>query len=268
LKKHSYDRIATSNGSGWIATEMSPLTEKFSDAVTISNEPGVYLDIGAGNGMASYEVLLNGKNNTVYINDINVSLLMHFQEEALDFGYEESKFFLKPGKFPDDLDFADNFFDAIHCANLIHFLSPEQMEPSFSKIMRWLKPGGKVYLIAATLWMKLFLDIIMDKVSFKSFDGYVYFEPVARNNMPVEPFKNVPESLKRVVHDFLENGISLFQMDGLRRMCMAHGFNVKEAGYYTPSDTPPHMSPPIDTPYYATNTYVIGQKPGILSLNN
>jgi len=44
----------------------------------------------------------------------------------------------------------ENHFGAILCCRVLHFLTGEEIDASVANMFRWLKPGGRVYLIADT----------------------------------------------------------------------------------------------------------------------
>lgn len=48
------------------------------------------------------------------------------------------------------VDFEPEQFGAILCSRVLHFLSGEDIEASVTKMAKWLRPGGRLYLVADT----------------------------------------------------------------------------------------------------------------------
>ncbi|MBT5891582.1 MAG: class I SAM-dependent methyltransferase [Chromatiales bacterium] len=49
-----------------------------------------------------------------------------------------------------DAHLPDNQFAAILCSRVFHFLTGDEIDASLANMFRWLKPGGRLYLIADT----------------------------------------------------------------------------------------------------------------------
>jgi hypothetical protein len=43
--------------------------------------------------------------------------------------------------------------DAVHASSVLHFLTGRQLEIGAAKVARWLKPGGTLWVHAATPWL-------------------------------------------------------------------------------------------------------------------
>jgi SAM-dependent methyltransferase len=54
------------------------------------------------------------------------------------------------GQFPGSLHFEE--LDAIHCSNVLHFLSGSEIELGAGKMYEWLKPGGLLFLQVGTIY--------------------------------------------------------------------------------------------------------------------
>ena len=56
-----------------------------------------------------------------------------------------------------DVDFEKEHFGAILCSRVLHFMSGEDIDASVARMASWLKPGGRLYLVADTpygIWRK------------------------------------------------------------------------------------------------------------------
>ncbi len=134
---------------GWSSTELSPLSRLFVEFCR-ENAGAKVLDIGAAYGIASIAALDTGA--FVVANDLDES---HLEELP-----NHSRLTLKPGKFPRFLHFEDSSFDAVHASNVFHFLTGNQLVAGFRAIARWLRPGGKVFVQAATPWQAPFAGFL------------------------------------------------------------------------------------------------------------
>jgi 2-polyprenyl-3-methyl-5-hydroxy-6-metoxy-1,4-benzoquinol methylase len=100
------------------------------------------LDIGGGYGSLSKKLL--EKKATVILNDMDERHLLLARKSIDKSCY--NKFYLKPGKFPQDLDFPDNSLSSVILFRVLLFLSPAEIEEGLTKINKWLKPGGKFFI--------------------------------------------------------------------------------------------------------------------------
>ena len=65
------------------------------------------------------------------------------------------------GEFPADFkQFDTASFDAVLLNRVLHFLTPEQITRTLKELFRILKPGGKVFIIAITPYVKRFESFI------------------------------------------------------------------------------------------------------------
>lgn len=98
------------------------------------------LDIGCGEGN-----LLKKDRDNIYGIDINKTLIEKLQLEGLLVKYGDAT------KIP----FEDNFFDVVHCSNVIEHLLPSEAHKMFLEMQRVLKSNGKIILITPmpkTVW--------------------------------------------------------------------------------------------------------------------
>lgn len=107
------------------------------------------MDVGAGDGIATLEVLKRG--GKVVANDLAAEHLEEIVKrtppEYLDNLQTVS------GKFPDVVDFPDDYFGAVLISRVFHFFNGEQIEDSLTKLFRLMCPGARIYIIADTVYM-------------------------------------------------------------------------------------------------------------------
>lgn len=138
----------TLNNMGGMSIDFDPVTLAFLEAAESCSFP--VLDVGAAFGAVTKEALKLGA--TVTANDLNSEHLKILEAEV-----EQSlKKRLKSiaGRFPDDLQFSSNSFDAILLARVLHFMTGEQIESGLRDIQKWLRPGGSVFIVGVTPFLK------------------------------------------------------------------------------------------------------------------
>ena len=108
--------------------------------------PGRSLDIGAAYGVATLPALRNGA--TVIANDMD--------ERHLKILYSRVPVELRPrlelasGAFPDNVDFPVASLGAVLICRVMHFFDGPRIERAATKVMSWLAPGGKVFVVGET----------------------------------------------------------------------------------------------------------------------
>lgn len=112
---------------------------------------GPVLDIGAGFGVASLSAATAGAS--VIANDVDERHLRIIVEQATSAGVGE-RLVTQPGRFPTDLHIPSQSLGAIHASQVLHFLSGSDLMTGAALMFRWLQPGGKVFTITGTPYVK------------------------------------------------------------------------------------------------------------------
>jgi SAM-dependent methyltransferase len=147
-------RRLTRNRMGWVSEQLSPLTTLFVDFCSDSSAP--VLDIGAAFGAASLAALRKGA--IVIANDLDPAHLAELERRTPP--ADRPRLHLKPGRFPRELHFEPATLAAVHASNVFHFLTGNQLEQGVRAIARWLRPGGKLFVQAATPYQAPFAAFI------------------------------------------------------------------------------------------------------------
>jgi len=126
---------------GWEARELNALSRMFAEFC----RPGMaVLDIGAAEGLASRAAVAAGAR--VFANDLRA--------------VEIPGTVAKPGRFPREIAFDPESLDAVHASSVFHFLSGKELDRGFRLIARWLRPGGKLFALAASPYQAPFLEFV------------------------------------------------------------------------------------------------------------
>ncbi len=132
---------------GWSSNTLNELSEMFVAAC----QPGMtVLDIGAAMGVATIPALERG---------VIAHVIEPSAEHVAAFSGHE-RLHLHHGRFPRDLKLPADSIDLAHASNVFHFLTGRQLELGAALLHRVLKPGGKVFVIAATPYMAPFAGAV------------------------------------------------------------------------------------------------------------
>ena len=148
----------TRNNMGWAAEKPNQINQLFVDycATGACGETSPALDIGAAYGLASIAALNVGAH--VIANDLDPAHLEEIARRTPDTSL--SRLQLKAGRFPRAIHFEPETLGAIHASNVFHFLSGNQLAYGIRCASRWLRPGGKLFVQAATPYQAQFAAFI------------------------------------------------------------------------------------------------------------
>lgn len=121
---------------GWSSDQLSPLSLSFVEFSRACTAP--VLDIGAGLGTAALAAV--GAGARVIANDVDEGALERLSGQMQ----------VRAGRFPRELHFEPGTLGAVHASNVFHFLTGNQLEYGFRAIARWLRPGARLLVQAAT----------------------------------------------------------------------------------------------------------------------
>jgi hypothetical protein len=218
-------RVPTLNKMGWMHPKIDNITAKFLEYCR--QHKGVkVLEIGAAYGYASKAALKEGA--LVWINDLDERHLQIFKEDIKE---KEllSKVTLLPGDFPDAIKLSPNSFDAILAVRVFHFFEPNKLERAAAETYKYLKKGGRVYIVAETPYLKNWAGYIPVYESKKSkgdpYPGY---------------FTNLSDYNKTNAKN-LPNAFNFLDPDVLTRVYTKAGFKVELATFLDRQDFPENM---------------------------
>lgn len=144
----STEIVPINNGFGWTSTVPNQITCAVIDHLSNGGAASCrVLDIGVGLGVATIPLLKTGA--AIIANDLEESHLRAIREAAAARNLQ-NRLETVLGRFPDEVSFRD--LDAIHCSNVLHFLSGEEIDRGARRMHDWLKPGGAVFIQAGTIY--------------------------------------------------------------------------------------------------------------------
>lgn len=136
--------VRTLNSMGYMTSTLDRFSQAFVDFAPTA--PARCLDIGAAYGVASLAALRNGA--AVVANDIDERHLSILRDRV-DAPLRE-RLTLVSGDFPDKIDFAPASLGAVLICRVMHFFDGPAIERAAAKVMTWLAPGGKVFVVSET----------------------------------------------------------------------------------------------------------------------
>ena len=147
--------IPTLDRQGAIWLYIDEITQAYLDFA--GQTKGTLLEIAAGYGHIVIKALEAGAEK-VFANEIDADQLAIIKSRTP--AEYSDKLVCCLGQFPEHLEFSDASFDGIYNARLFHFFDGDRIRASLTKFYRWLKPGGRVFLVNDAVYRTIFKPLI------------------------------------------------------------------------------------------------------------
>lgn len=196
--------VPTMNDKGFMFEVIDDYAEEF--IAYAGQSPDEALEIGCAYGIATIAALKNGARVTACdMDERHLEVLKSRAPESL-----HEQLTLVKGMLP-DAGLQENHFGSLLCSRVLHFLTGEEIEQSVQNMYRWLKPGGKLFLVADTpfgVWRKFIPTWEANIEAGERWPGlmvppvkYLPYEPSSEDIGP--PLMNLldPDLLKRTAED-------------------------------------------------------------------
>jgi SAM-dependent methyltransferase len=209
--------IPTLDGQGAIWLYTDEITKTYLDFV--KQTKGITLEVAAGYGHVVIKALEAGASK-MYANEIDARQLAIIQARTpVEYA---NRLVCCLGQFPEHLDFPDSSFDGIYNARLFHFFEGDQVRAGLVKFYRWLKPGGRVFLVNDAIYRTIFKPLIP-----------VYEKQVAQGCEWPGLIKDVRSCIPVNLHpQTFPAKMNFMDPTVLTRELKRAGFKVVEAGLY------------------------------------
>lgn len=127
-----------------------------------------------------------------------------------------------------DASFPPDHYGSILCSRVLHFLRGEDVDASVRKMASWLRPGGRLYLVADTpygIWRKAIPKFEAGKAAGERWPGMIIglHDYLAGDIKPAKPIEKPPF-------------MNLMDPDLLSRACREAGLTVVDAAFIDRSD--------------------------------
>jgi SAM-dependent methyltransferase len=211
--------VPTMNDKGFMFEVLDEYADDFIQTAGASNDAA--LEIGCAYGVATIAALQAGATITACdMDQRHLDVLRSRIDDKL-----AEQLTLQTGTLP-DIDLPEAHFGSLLCSRVLHFLTGEEIERSVQNMFRWLKPGGRLYLIADTpfgIWRNFIPTWDENIAAGERWPGFM-LKPV--NYLPYEPSSE----------DIGPPIMNLMVPDLLRRTCEESGFEVTRTSFIDRSD--------------------------------
>lgn len=135
--------VPTMNGKGFMFEVLDDYAQEFIEHAGTSGEPAI--DVGCAYGIATIGALKRGAKVTACdMDQRHLEVLKSRTPKEL-----HAQLTTMTGQLP-DIDLPKQQFRSLLCSRVLHFLHGEDVEASVANFFSWLKPGGKMFLVADT----------------------------------------------------------------------------------------------------------------------
>ncbi len=210
-------------GGGFMLIHLDPISSKFIDFAKSCTYP--ILDIGSAFGVATIAALKNS-SCSIIADDIGVENLLILRNQTEE--QDRKRLYLNTNRFPQTLDFKPNSLEGILICRVFHFLKSEEIEEGLQKMVQWLIPGGKLFIVTATPFqgnLKEFVPIYEERwANNNPWPGYVEnYGPTSGLSHNLHPFLHVMDERP------------------LRKALESSGFTIQEIQYIDRRKTLPTL---------------------------
>jgi 2-polyprenyl-3-methyl-5-hydroxy-6-metoxy-1,4-benzoquinol methylase len=212
--------VRTGNRRGWISTAMFYLSRRFVEHCA-DHHDGPVLDMGCGLGLASVSAARMGAS--VVAVDLSRGHLSKLSAEDCRPG----RVMPIQSRFPDNSAFHGGAFDTIHCANMLNFLTGEEIVAGARLMYRWLRPGGTLFLQVSTPFNAIIASFVpvyeRRKAAGERWPGII--EDVTKFTA-----KEIAANLPAMIHPL--------EIDTIEPVYAEAGFQIRESFEYRPKEQP------------------------------
>ena len=216
-------RIQTFNKMG----AMYPIPDAvFKPFIEICQMPGSkILDIGATYGLTCEQALKAGCKDYTAI-DLDERHLKILAKNVADMNPAYLNHLkLISGSYPAEINLPINNYDAILMARILQFMAPQEISASLAKAYDSLKPGGSIYAVLLTPYVKGYASFIPEFQ--KRLDAGDEFPGFVKNKIDYTD-KTIPLSTR---HSNLTGHICFFDTITAQRIFEKAGFVVEKSEY-------------------------------------
>lgn len=196
--------VPTLNGTGSMFLVLDDYAKEFIDYSGSSGKPAA--EIGCAYGIATIAALEQGA--TVTACDMEPRHLKILRERTPE--KFRARLTTKVGKLP-DIDLPENAFGSLLCSRVLHFLYGNDVDKSVAQMFRWLRPGGRLFLVADTPYgiYRNFIPVFEERLAngerwpgeLEETAHYLPFEVPEKNSGPEFLHFLCPEQLTRTAEE-------------------------------------------------------------------
>ena len=141
------------------------------------------------------------------------------------------------GQLPDKVPLEAGSVSGIMCAQVLHFLNPDDVLASFQNFANWLPPGGVLVVLACSHYQQMYLAVpgkvaAIDAVMEKDPEGCHGFTPAGSESQEMieAMLRSVPEEMRAAVPSISQQ-FQTFSPPQLRAIATKVGLKVDSVEY-------------------------------------
>lgn len=212
--------IPTLNNTGYMTMHLDSYSQEFVEYA--AQVKGPVLEVGAAYGIATLAALARGAQ--IICNDICAQHLMIVKQQAFLKKLDPANLTILPGDFPQTVEFPANYLQSILMCRVLHLFDGPAIERSLQKAYTFLKPGGKLFIIAETPYLRFLTSFIPE------------YEKNVKQNVQ---WPGLVTDIKKYFNDPMFPKMANFMdPDILSRSLKNQGFNIDKMGFIDRSDFP------------------------------
>jgi ubiquinone/menaquinone biosynthesis C-methylase UbiE len=216
--------IPTLNQMGFMTSTLDSFSEEFTtfSALPWEGTSKLSLEIGAAYGVATLKALQKGAH--ILANDIHEDHLTLLQERVPE--NLRKRLTLFPGQFPEGVELKNNSLKAILICRVLHFFNEEKLSQSLQKFVKALEPGGKIFVVTETPYLKNFLPFVPT------------FEKRKEEGLPLPGFVEDVMKIDPIRGQFLPKEMMVFDKDVLSHLFKSVGFHIEKCEEFARPEFP------------------------------
>jgi SAM-dependent methyltransferase len=218
-KWHLPNMEPTLNNTGFMFKVLDEFADDF--IYFAGQADGPVLDLGCAFGVATIAALEAGGTVTACdLEQQHLDILVENTPEKL-----RANLTCVQGQLP-GVSFPEESFSAILCSRVLHFLDGAAIDASVANMYSWLKPGGRLYLVADTpygIWRKMIPTFEQKKEKGDRWPGLMIGLENYLPSAPDHPIDGPPF-------------MNLLDPDLLTRICTDAGLTVQRTSFIDRSD--------------------------------
>lgn len=215
--------VMTLNNMGMMTTYLDEYTQQF--LYFVNKHKGRVLEVGAAYGAVSLAALKLGVD--VIANDIcPAHLHILFENTPEEF---RSQLQLLPGSFPDEVQLPPNSLTACYIARTLGYMPIPDMQRGLRNVYEFLKPGGKLFIITATVYTQALKNLIPS-----------YEQRVRNKEEWPGYFTGLKDRVTQKYAAYTPERVNFLDPDTLTRELQNADFIVEKADFFAREDFPPH----------------------------
>lgn len=205
--------IVTLNKMGYMNTQPEFYNDAFINFSSKCSDP--CLEIGTAYGKSTIAALEKGAK--IIANDLSADHLEIVFQNTPE--HLRKNLTLIQGAFPEALSIEDNSLGAVLSSRMLNFIDPDTLPAAMDNIFKWLKPGGKFFVLVGSPFMHNFFRFLPE-----------YWENKANNTHWPGLLQNIPAYVPERSDD-LPYFINLLDIEVVSLLLNNAGFHIEKIGY-------------------------------------